>query len=77
MTSLLNKVFQHRSALNWIALSLSTCMISLACSKAPSNTSTFSEDGCPSQNTVASEDVYPPFDLQENGKHVGYNQDWA
>lgn len=49
---------------------LLTCVVSVACSG-----SSTSDSGFPAELTFATEDDYPPFDFQKDGKHVGYNQE--
>ncbi|MBE9178948.1 transporter substrate-binding domain-containing protein [Oculatella sp. LEGE 06141] len=55
-----------------LILMVLTCSVAIACS---SNTGSTGAGDLPSEITVATEDDYPPFDFQQEGKHVGYNQD--
>ncbi|MDX2215847.1 MAG: transporter substrate-binding domain-containing protein [Oculatellaceae cyanobacterium bins.114] len=56
--------------LSLVFLMLLTCFVAVACSS-----SSTSDSGFPAELTFATEDDYPPFDFQQDGKHVGYNQD--
>ncbi|HEY9645973.1 MAG TPA: transporter substrate-binding domain-containing protein [Chroococcidiopsis sp.] len=49
---------------------LLTCFVAVACNAPESGSG-----GFPAELTFATEDDYPPFDFQKDGKHVGYNQD--
>ncbi len=60
----------HRT-LVLVFLALFSCVTVIACTAPTSgNGSDF-----PAELVFATEDDYPPFDFQQDGKHVGYNQD--
>jgi polar amino acid transport system substrate-binding protein len=56
--------------LSLVFLLLLTCFVAVACN----TTSSTSGGDFPAELTFATEDDYPPFDFQKDGKHVGYNQ---
>jgi polar amino acid transport system substrate-binding protein len=57
--------------LSLVLLMVLTCFVAVACNTPSSS----SGGGFPAELTFATEDDYPPFDFQKDGKHVGYNQD--
>lgn len=70
MISRLQRMRWLPKTLSLVFLMLLTCFVSVACSG-----SSTSDGGFPAELTFATEDDYPPFDFQQDGKHVGYNQD--